>query len=181
MERRRTGRRVQLSDNQFSRRRFQALIDGFVNGSGTVVGIAAQLPSYSEHGFFVRNNIPRNFAETAASFLPAANNNMNTIVGTLGNSGYMITATGRSTVNYPGVGITMLSGVNAAGDVVGSARDNTHSEFGFVLSQGNFTTIAPPTSLASGATAINDSGQVIGAFLDGSNPASNPAFLATPN
>lgn len=68
-----------------------------------------------------------------------------------------------TTIDVPGAGVTNVSGINTAGDMVGwySQAVNTPSS-GFLLSGGNFTFLNYPTSYDTVARSINDSGVIAG-------------------
>ena len=68
-----------------------------------------------------------------------------------------------TTIDVPGAGVTNVSGINTAGDMVGwySQAVNTPS-IGFLLSGGNFTFLNYPTGYDTVARSINDSGVIAG-------------------
>ena len=68
-------------------------------------------------------------------------------------------------------------GINASGQIVGSYYDAAYIHHGFLLDQGNYTTLDVPGSTWTQAHAINDSGQIVGSYSDG---AGQHGFLATP-
>jgi hypothetical protein len=59
---------------------------------------------------------------------------------------------------------------------VGSYWDGT-TNHGFVLDQGNYTTLDVPGSTFTWANGINDSGQIVGSYEDAGG---THGFLATP-
>ena len=63
----------------------------------------------------------------------------------------------------------MVNGVNASGTAVGVANDSA-----FVLMGGQLTALTPPTSTASIAFGINDSGVIVGQYTAGSK---TPGFV----
>jgi hypothetical protein len=61
-------------------------------------------------------------------------------------------------------------GINSAGTAVGwCLNSKTSLEEGFTYSKGKFTTVAFPKSNGTEATGINDSGEVVGLYLDSAN------------
>jgi len=62
-------------------------------------------------------------------------------------------------IDYPGLAST-ASGINDSGKIVGFAGDH-----GFLLSGGLFTTVDFPGAVSTAATAINNSGQIVGYYL----------------
>jgi probable HAF family extracellular repeat protein len=57
--------------------------------------------------------------------------------------------------------------INALGQIVGGYNNGGGSGNGFLYSNGNYTTIAPPGSISSVAEAINDTGQIVGVYQVG--------------
>jgi probable HAF family extracellular repeat protein len=57
-------------------------------------------------------------------------------------------------------GETMASGINSAGQIVGS-YDGQH---GFLFANGNYTTVDDPSSTVTGARGINSAGQIVGSY-----------------
>jgi len=78
-----------------------------------------------------------------------------------------------TTIDYPGASYTEASGINNAGQVVGSYEGPYYSH-GFLESGRSFTTIDVPTidvpgaSSTLGASGINNAGQVVGTYVDAS-------------
>jgi hypothetical protein len=68
-----------------------------------------------------------------------------------------------TTIDVPGAGVTNVSGINAAGEMVGwySQAVNTPSS-GFLLSGGNFTFLNYPAGYDTVVRSINDSGVIAG-------------------
>ena len=65
----------------------------------------------------------------------------------------------------PGTPVTLASGINGAGQIVGVFEGVSTSNQGFLYSSGNFSQInAPVASLT--ALGINDAGQIVGYFND---------------
>jgi uncharacterized membrane protein len=74
-------------------------------------------------------------------------------------------------IDYPGATLTLVSGVNSAGDVVGGYVDASNNYHGFLLSDGVYTTIDDPDLPNAFAYGINDVGQIVG------NDSSNSSYL----
>ena len=70
-----------------------------------------------------------------------------------------------SVVAVPGAIYTTAEGVNSSGTVVGSYFTPEIGAFGYIYSNGQFTTLTAPDSLWTVAHGINDAGVVVGAFL----------------
>jgi uncharacterized membrane protein len=69
-----------------------------------------------------------------------------------------------TTVDFPGAGVTGVTGINTAGDMVGyyGVNDNEPHKHGFLLRNGTFTSIDYPGAYATFAYGINDSGLIVG-------------------
>jgi probable HAF family extracellular repeat protein len=62
---------------------------------------------------------------------------------------------------------TVASGINDAGQIVGTYKDATFSH-GFLYSAGTYTTLDDPLATAgTSASGINDAGQIVGSYTDG--------------
>ncbi len=62
---------------------------------------------------------------------------------------------------------TVVTGINAAGDVVGTYYDGSNSAHGFIYSAGGYTDINDPLAVnGTYATGINDAGEVVGYYRD---------------
>jgi len=79
-----------------------------------------------------------------------------------------------TTIEVPGVGYTVASGINAAGQIVGWFADaiGTH---GFLTDGVTFTTIDVPGATNTFAQGINTTGQIVGQFF--SDAAERHGFL----
>jgi uncharacterized membrane protein len=73
------------------------------------------------------------------------------------------------TVDYPGAVTTDLSGINAAGVMVGTYTDNSGATHGFQLNGDGFQAINYPSAISTAAISINSRGDVAGFFLDAAN------------
>src|SRR5262249_60528628 len=72
---------------------------------------------------------------------------------------------------YPigGPGVAQTSGcfgINPRGDIVGSTIDSSGNDHAFLLSNGRFTTIDFPGSVATDLNDINPSGDIVGQYAD---------------
>lgn len=76
------------------------------------------------------------------------------------------------TIEVPGAVSTSASGINAAGDIVGSYFDGTRTR-GFLLGNGIFTPIEVPGSAFSDARGIGPSGEIVGTYRLPGEPALN--------
>ena len=77
-------------------------------------------------------------------------------------------------IDFPGAAITTLSGINAAGTIVGNYQvgGNTNAGqigHGFVDSKGSFTAIDAPGAYATGVVGISDAGEIVGNYQDVAN------------
>jgi hypothetical protein len=78
----------------------------------------------------------------------------------------------------PGAASTYFDGINDTGVISGAAFDSSNNPLGgVVLDHGDFSFLNVPNETGTGALGINNSGQVIGNYVD-SNGAET--FLATP-
>src|SRR5262249_7819451 len=59
---------------------------------------------------------------------------------------------------------TLASGINPAGDIVGAYVDGVGRQHGFLLSDGQFTTIDVPWAVATSANGIGPSGDIVGSY-----------------
>ncbi len=85
-----------------------------------------------------------------------------------------------STINFPGVLGTAATAINDSGEIVGNylacKTDGSRGApctfaqgHGFQLVSGVYTTLDPPGSLATTVGGVNNSGVIVGTYLDGSN------------
>ena len=78
--------------------------------------------------------------------------------------------------NVPGPKLTYPSGINDAGQVVGTFSDGGRFYHGFLRDpSGNITTFDLPVARAGSTEAygINNAGEIVGYFLDGNRPGSD--------
>jgi probable HAF family extracellular repeat protein len=76
-------------------------------------------------------------------------------------------------------GATIPSGINAAGQIVGSFRDDFGTR-GFLYEDGAFTTIDAPGARVTELSGINDAGQIVGQVDNGSASFLYEAGVFTP-
>lgn len=72
-------------------------------------------------------------------------------------------------VKFPGAIRTKALGLNDQGEVVGAYFDSSGVFHGYLLRQGNFTTVDPPNSTRTEATGINNAGIISGYLTDSNN------------
>jgi hypothetical protein len=81
-----------------------------------------------------------------------------------------------TTVAEPGFTNTTLTGIDAAGDVIGAAWNGSNGGSGFVLSNGAFTQVNPPGATSVSLAGINASGVICGNFVSAAGTA---GFIAS--
>lgn len=59
---------------------------------------------------------------------------------------------------------SIAEGINPAGAIVGTYKDATNAQHGFLLKKGQFTTIDVPDAVATVATGINPGGDIVGRY-----------------
>jgi probable HAF family extracellular repeat protein len=73
-----------------------------------------------------------------------------------------------TTIQVPGSLLTTANGISNRGEIVGNYVDAHSSNFGFVLSNGTYTTISyPGATRGTFAYGINDNGVVVGSYDNG--------------
>jgi uncharacterized membrane protein len=83
-----------------------------------------------------------------------------------------------TTIDVPNAVFTSASGINARGDIVGSYRDGSGRSHGYVLRNGEFTTIDFPDAAGAvvagtDAGGIGPSGEIVGTYSVAGEPAVN--------
>src|SRR5438132_774100 len=74
-----------------------------------------------------------------------------------------------TTIDVPGAGYTVVTGINSAGDMVGTYGSTSQGPYhGFLLKGGNFTFFDYPGAPSTLTGKINDSGLILGNTFDGS-------------
>lgn len=71
-----------------------------------------------------------------------------------------------TTFNIPGATQTYYSGINNAGEIVGSFVDAASASHSFIQSGATYTTIDVPGASETIATAVNNADQIVGYFVD---------------
>src|SRR5437763_16353790 len=59
---------------------------------------------------------------------------------------------------------TVVSGINATGQIVGGYTDSLNKTHGFLYTAGTYVTLDVPGATFTDATAVNSSGQIVGFF-----------------
>src|SRR5207248_4341447 len=59
---------------------------------------------------------------------------------------------------------TVVSGINATGQIVGGYTDSLNKTHGFLYTAGTYVTLDVPGATFTDATAVNSSGQIVGIF-----------------
>jgi hypothetical protein len=78
--------------------------------------------------------------------------------------GYLYSGGTFITIGVPGATFTSVSGINDAGQIVGSYETGEGEPKGFVDNGGVFTTISAPGATILSANGINDAGQIVGTY-----------------
>ena len=81
--------------------------------------------------------------------------------------GYLYSGGTFTTIGVPGATSTSVSGINDAGQIVGSYETGEGEPKGFVDNGGVFTTISLPGATILSANGINDAGQIVGNLREG--------------
>ena len=162
-----------------------------INNAGQIVGFfGTGGPAAGQHGFVDTAGIFTTFDApgTSGDFVtrPSAINAMEQIVGTFINFLGSNTEEGSflrqpngsfTTIDVPGAIGTSASGINDAGQIVGSFTDNAGFGYGFLEVDDVFTILDVPGGIRTEAHGINDAGRIVGSFGDSTG---EHGFLATP-
>ena len=81
-----------------------------------------------------------------------------------------------STIEVPGSSLTVASGIDLLGRVVGYYSDSTGTH-GFLYNSGSFTRIDYPGSGWTAALGVNNTGQIVGAYGASDAPSGRHGFL----
>ena len=149
-----------------------------INNNGQIVGDFDGGPGVGGGHFLYSNGI---FTTINLPGTPYGINNSGQIVGTFGDNttgihGFLDTGGTITTIDVPGAVGTSAYGINDSGQIVGGFSNAT-GDYGFVDTGGIFTTLVPPGAVGStpngccigtGASGINDSGQIVGLFYGAS-------------
>jgi probable HAF family extracellular repeat protein len=146
-----------------------------INNQGDIVGGFAGSDG-KEHGFLIRQGKLKKFDAPFAGAVGTQLNAINdsgTIVGVwidagLSGHGFIYQDGKFARLDYPGARDTIPFGINSQGDIVGNwDTDHARTGHGFIFSGGRMTSFDAPSAVPNGTAAngINDSGQIVGAYL----------------
>src|SRR5262249_44861488 len=142
-----------------------------INNVGQIVG-------FSNKGSFL-------FSGGTFTMLPVAVgialglNDSGQIGGGEGDHGFLLSGGTLTTFDAPRASVTVPTGINNAGQIVGAYADISGQGHGFVLSGANLVTLDVPGSNLTEAFGINDRGEVVGDYKVGYDEYFG--FLATPS
>jgi uncharacterized membrane protein len=153
-----------------------------INASGLIVGVYRDLGSV-QRGFVNDAGTFSNVEFPGASATQAFGvNDAGEIVGSYFDipleqpsptsppeHGFIVSGGTFTAIDFPGAAarlVTAATGINAAGDIVGSWRDGSGSFHGFLLQAGVFTRIDFPLAIDTRAVGISDTGEVAGSYRD---------------
>jgi probable HAF family extracellular repeat protein len=150
-----------------------------INNSGTVV---------LQNGFLYEGG---NFTPLNINGAPQGINDSGNIVGFYGDSsgrhGFLYNGGNLTTIDAPGSSwpvyggnFTEAYGINNSGQIVGMFRDEVGVAHGFLNQGTHFTTIDVPNASYTIIHDINDSGKIVGSYLDASGEGGLHGFLANP-
>src|SRR5438105_5274689 len=143
-----------------------------INNQGQVVGTARSQGSpgtFVSFGFVYSNG---SYTSVANSSILNDINDLGQIVGTWGNQGYFYSGGTSTPISDPLANPffgTTPTGINNAGQIVGTYFDSAHTIHGFLYdpSTGTYTTLDDPLGAGgTQATGINNAGQIVGYFTD---------------
>jgi probable HAF family extracellular repeat protein len=84
-------------------------------------------------------------------------------------------------IDFPGASLTVASGINNRGQVVGGYLDAEGRPHGFLWDKGRFTTIDVPGAPNTVAFGINDRGQIVGTYENpDAAPDAQPSLMQMP-
>jgi uncharacterized membrane protein len=118
----------------------------------------------------------------ANTTLPYGINSKNIVVGGYGSgftNGFVLRNGVATKFVFP-QSETAVTGINSFSDLVGTynADGGAKNAQGFIFSNGTFTTLSVPGATVTGPNGINDTGSVVGVYLDeNSNSGSDQGFL----
>lgn len=165
---------------------------GGINNNGQMAG--SYYANGSKHGFTDSNGTFATIDVPGAADTFAMGSNIHgqvagwyfdgsgVIHGFLDNNGAFstINAPGASTVNDAG---TMVTGINDLGQIVGTVDLASGGQEGFLYSNGVFSAITVPGAGYTLAYGINNNGQIVGSYWDGTDTFTDNGlhgFVATP-
>jgi uncharacterized membrane protein len=86
--------------------------------------------------------------------------------------GFVFSREAFTTIDYPGVAFSLVTGINGRGEMVGWWQDANGVQHGYVLRHGVFASVDVPEASSTRIDGINASGDIVGAYdaPDGSSP-----------
>lgn len=166
-----------------------------INNAGNIVGSHFNTDG-SEHGFILKDGTFHtvNVPDSSCTHVGMAEDDGLSLAGSFCNTadgmlyGYVRTRQGEfQTIKPPGPGLVCTGArwINERGDVVGPYSPvknpddcGTAPKHGYLLHEGNFVAINPPGAIDTQPDAINDDGQIVGAYTDGAGL--NHGYIAIP-
>jgi len=92
--------------------------------------------------------------------------------------GFVLNLGQYTVIDVPGASVTIINGINANGEFVGTYVVDGGFPHAFLWNDGVFTTpLEPPGAFRSQAGTVNAQGQVVGTYRDSSQPARRHGFL----
>lgn len=152
-----------------------------INDAGEIVGAFQATGASFPAGFLYSGGVYTTLTNPLATTYTLATdiNNLRQIVGNYdSNHGFLYSGGAYTSIDFPGAASTAVSGINDAGQIIGTYVDTSGNEHGFVLTGGNFLTMDEPrATTATVPTGINNLGQVAGWYRDA---LGDHGYLATP-
>ncbi len=159
-----------------------------INSAGDIVGAVGR-----GQGFLLKGGV-----WTVLDYRPQASSNVGTVGIGINDAGmmvgewdtrgtqhgvvYNISKQTFTQIDYGGGGSTEVTGINNAGDIVGTYIDAISSSrlnHGFLLKDGRFTAFDLPIANNTGPMGINASGQIVGTYtIRGVSPLTSRGFVA---
>ena len=136
--------------------------------AAVVFGLLLSVPGWAQAQYrFIKIDVPE------ATATAANGNSTHEIVGQFDDAeenthGFVWNKGAPTTINVTGAVFTILNGINAAGDVMGTYGDEERNH-AFVMIKGLLTTLDPPGDSSSQGGFINAKGEAVGTYRDG-NP-----------
>jgi probable HAF family extracellular repeat protein len=138
---------------------FGEIVGGFQDSNGFV------------HGFLLSNAAYRTIDYPgAASTVVNGINDQNQLVGESDIAGFVYDISTKvfTPLNYPGAnGVTVAMAINNAGTIGGYFAQSSGGVSGFMLSEGTYTSIAPPGTKNSAVLGISGAGLLVGFAVNG--------------
>jgi hypothetical protein len=132
-----------------------------INSSGQIVGTAGNNGVFYSDGSFATIAVADDTI-TVAYGIDDSSQIVGSFFDAFGEHGFFYSGGIFNTIDYPGTtGSTIVQGINNGDQIVGSA-----GRPGFLYSGGSFSAIEVPGAVRTVPTGINDSGQIVGWFID---------------